>query len=188
MGYQVGVTPLQMVAAVSALANGGEYVEPRVLRAVYQERPALRVAAEGRCGARSRADTAATLTASWRGVVERGTAKRAQIPGYTVAGKTGHRGEAGQRPLLDVRLQRVVRRLRAVAQPGRRHHRGHRFAARVTATTGGVVAAPIFKRIAEATLRYLGVGPTHQPGAAGARRAATADRPDAAAVRTPEPS
>ena len=37
MGYQVGVTPLQMVAAVSAVANGGEYVEPRVLRAIYQD-------------------------------------------------------------------------------------------------------------------------------------------------------
>ena len=37
MGYQVGVTPLQMVAAVSAVANGGEYMEPRVIRAVYQD-------------------------------------------------------------------------------------------------------------------------------------------------------
>src|SRR5579872_3066763 len=31
MGYQVGVTPLQMVAAVSAVANGGDYMEPRVV-------------------------------------------------------------------------------------------------------------------------------------------------------------
>src|SRR6185295_8086546 len=36
MGYQVAITPLQMVAAVSAVANGGEYIEPRVLRAVYR--------------------------------------------------------------------------------------------------------------------------------------------------------
>src|SRR5262249_5703214 len=36
MGYQVGVTPLQMVAAISSVARGGEYVEPRVVRAVYQ--------------------------------------------------------------------------------------------------------------------------------------------------------
>src|SRR5207253_4807348 len=32
MGYQVGVTPLQMVSAVSALSNGGELLEPRVIR------------------------------------------------------------------------------------------------------------------------------------------------------------
>ena len=37
---------------------------------------------------------------------------------------------------------------------------------------GGTVSAPIFKRIAEAALRYLGVGPTINPRAAGARRAA----------------
>src|SRR6202043_884687 len=37
MGYQVGVTPLQMVTAVSSVANGGELVEPRVVRAVYRD-------------------------------------------------------------------------------------------------------------------------------------------------------
>ena len=36
MGYQVAITPLQMVAAVSSVANGGQYIEPRVLRAVYR--------------------------------------------------------------------------------------------------------------------------------------------------------
>ena len=47
MGYQVGVTPLQMVAAVSAVANGGEYVEPRVVRAVYRDDRRYRGEAEG---------------------------------------------------------------------------------------------------------------------------------------------
>ena len=37
MGYQVAITPLQMVAAVSSVANGGQYVEPRVLRAIYRD-------------------------------------------------------------------------------------------------------------------------------------------------------
>ncbi len=37
MGYQVGVTPLQMVAAASAIANGGELIEPRIVRAVYRD-------------------------------------------------------------------------------------------------------------------------------------------------------
>jgi len=36
MGYQVGVTPLQMVSAVGSIANGGELVEPRVIRAIYR--------------------------------------------------------------------------------------------------------------------------------------------------------
>src|SRR5262249_373492 len=37
MGYQVGVTPLQMATAVSAVGNGGEVIEPRVIRAVYRD-------------------------------------------------------------------------------------------------------------------------------------------------------
>src|SRR5205085_2069254 len=37
MGYQIAVTPLQIVAAVSSVANGGEYIEPRVIHAVYKD-------------------------------------------------------------------------------------------------------------------------------------------------------
>src|SRR5262249_59280216 len=37
MGYQVGVTPLQMAAAVSAVANGGELVQPPGIRAVIRD-------------------------------------------------------------------------------------------------------------------------------------------------------
>ena len=50
---------------------------------------------------------------------------------------------------------------------------------RVGGDTGGAIAAPIFKRIAEAALRQLGVHADHQPGAAGARRAQRADAGDA---------
>ena len=37
MGYQVGVTPLQMVAAVSSVANGGDLIQPRVVRALIRD-------------------------------------------------------------------------------------------------------------------------------------------------------
>ena len=128
MGYQVGVTPLQMVAAVSAVANGGELVEPRVVRAVYRDN--RRYAVEPKVVRRTiSADTAATLTGIMEGVVERGTAKLAQIPGYTIAGKTGTAAKLVERPLLDVRVQRLVRRLPAVAESGGRDHRRHRLAA-----------------------------------------------------------
>ena len=89
MGYQVGVTPLQMAAAVSAVANGGELVQPRVVRAVIRDGVACR------CRARSleRVDQP-----RHRGDADRdhgggrrptAPAKLAQIDGYTVAGKTG---------------------------------------------------------------------------------------------------
>src|SRR6185437_732131 len=37
MGYQVGVTPLQMATAVSAVANGGHLIEPRIVRAFIKD-------------------------------------------------------------------------------------------------------------------------------------------------------
>ena len=94
------------------------------------------------------------------GVVERGTAKAAQIEGYTIAGKTGTAAKLVERPLLEVGLQRVVRRVPAVAQAGPDDPRRHRLAARQVGYYGGAVAAPIFKRIAEASLRHLGIAPT----------------------------
>src|SRR5205807_5679695 len=61
MGYQVGVTPLQMVTAVGSVANGGDLVEPRVIRAVYRDN--RRFAVPPKVVRRTiNADTAATLT------------------------------------------------------------------------------------------------------------------------------
>ena len=89
MGYQVGVTPLQMAAAVSVVANGGELVEPHVVRAFI--RNGRREAVPRKVVRRAiTPETAATMTEIMEAVVERGTAKGfAQIDGYTVAGKTG---------------------------------------------------------------------------------------------------
>ena len=47
MGYQVGVTPLQMATAVSSVANGGTLVEPRVVRAVIKDGQRDRGRAQG---------------------------------------------------------------------------------------------------------------------------------------------
>jgi cell division protein FtsI (penicillin-binding protein 3) len=161
MGYQVGVTPLQMLAAVSSVANGGKYIEPRVIRAVYKDD--RRYAVQPKVVREPiSADTAATMTGIMEGVVERGTAKAAQIPGYTIAGKTGTAAKlvnghystsdwnasfVGFLPSRDPVVAIIV----VTDSP---HTKGH---------TGGVVSAPVFKKIAEATLRYLGVGPTINP-------------------------
>src|SRR4029077_14268429 len=67
MGYQVGVTPLQMVSAVSSVANGGELIEPRVIRAVYRDN--RRYVVTPKVVRRTiSADTAASLTAIMEGV------------------------------------------------------------------------------------------------------------------------
>ena len=145
-------------------------VEPRVVRAVYRDNRRYAVAAEGRAPhdqRRHRGDADDDHGRRRRATAPR---RRAQIPGYTIAGKTGTAAKLVNGHYSTVRLQRLVRRLPAVAQPGGRDHRRHRLAAR-RATTGGTVSAPIFKRIAEATLRYLGIAADVNPAAAGARRA-----------------
>jgi cell division protein FtsI (penicillin-binding protein 3) len=164
MGYQVAVTPLQSVAAVSSVANGGEYIEPRVIRAVYRDnrRFVVQPHVERRIIS---ADTAAAMTSIMEGVVseEHGTAPKAQIGGFTVAGKTGTAAKlvggryshseynasfVGFVPSRDPAIAIVV----VIDSP----HGPNRY-------FGGTVSAPIFERIAEATLRYMGIGQTINP-------------------------
>ena len=161
MGYQVGVTPLQMAAAVSAVANGGTLYEPRLLREVVHDGVRTRVVPK----AVRRAilpETAATVTSIMEQVVTEGTGREAQLPGFTVAGKTGTAAKlvggrystsnynasfVGFVPSRSPALTIVV----VVDTP------------RALGHTGGLAAAPIFSRIAEAALRQLGVAPTIDP-------------------------
>jgi len=162
MGYQVAVTPMQMIAAVSSVANGGIYVEPRVIRAVYHNGVRYQVRPKELRRTIS-VDTAATLTSIMEQVVSDGTAKRARIDRFTVAGKTGtaqklvngryshsdHNASfIGFLPSRSPELAIVV-----VIDSAKGPNGDH----------GGTVAAPIFQRIAETSLRYLGVAPTINP-------------------------
>jgi cell division protein FtsI (penicillin-binding protein 3) len=158
MGYQVGVTPLQMAAAVSSVANGGELVQPRVVRALIRngKRIDVKPTVLGRVTTR---DTAATLTGIMEQVVDRGTAKSARVEGYTIAGKTGtaHKIVDGRYSPVHFYASFVgflpsrnpVATIIVMLDSPRAH--GH---------YGGPVAGPIFQRIAQATLRHLGVSPT----------------------------
>jgi len=161
MGYQVGVTPLQMVTAASSIANGGRLFEPRVVRAFIKDGHRVDVPHK-MLRPTVNAETAATLTTIMEQVVERGTAKAAQIPGFTIAGKTGTAAKLvnGHYQKSDYNAsfvgfipsrKPVVTIMVVIDSP---HGAGY---------TGGVVSAPVFKRIAEATLRHLGVGPTLNP-------------------------
>jgi cell division protein FtsI (penicillin-binding protein 3) len=157
MGYQIGVTPLQMAAAVSSVANGGMLVEPRVVRAFI--RNGRREAVSHKALRRTiSADTAAVLTGIMEAVVERGTGRTAGIDGYTIAGKTGTAAKlvngryskseynasfVGFAPSQKPAVTIVI----VIDSP---HGQGY---------YGGTVAAPVFKRIAEASLRHLGVAP-----------------------------
>ena len=158
MGYQVGVTALQMVTAASVVANGGHLIEPRVVRAFIKDGHRVEVPHTQLRQAIS-AETAAEMTGIMEQVVDHGTAKNVKMAGYTIAGKTGtahklvngrysnteyNASFVGFIPSRDPAVAIIV----VMESP----HGPNSY-------YGATVSAPIFKRIAEAALTYLGVGP-----------------------------
>ncbi len=153
IGLGIAVTPLQMAAAYAALANGGVLVEPHLVARVGG-----REAAEPSTRRIVSTPTAGRLLTMMQGVVSEGTGTKAQVPGYTVAGKTGTAAKqdpgggysdtryvasfVGAVPATSPRLVILV----AVDEP-----KGDIF--------GGTVAAPAFAEIAALSLQYLDVPP-----------------------------
>lgn len=161
MGYQVGVTALQMVSAVSAVANGGTLYEPRLVRAISKNGTRTLIT-PNEIRQAIKPETAATLTTIMEQVVDRGTATRAKLAGFTVAGKTGTADK-----LVNGRYSATQQNVSFV---GFAPSRNPQIAIIVMVDspsagpdTGGVVSAPIFQRIAEDALRYLGVAPNVNP-------------------------
>ena len=154
IGYTIAVTPLQMAAAMNAVANGGELIAPRVVRALLGKDGRLEV--PRRVIRRAiRPETAATMTRILEDVVDHGTATAAQLTGYTVAGKTGTTEK-----LVDGRYS-DTRNVASFAGfvPSTRPELTILVVVDDVPSGGGAVAAPVFQRIAEASLRHLGVPP-----------------------------
>src|SRR4029078_1716531 len=147
-----------MAAAVGAVANGGELIEPHVVRAFIRNGHREEVPRNVVRRAITQ-ETAATVTEIMEAVVERGTAKSfAQIDGYTVAGKPGTASKVvnGHYSKSDYNASFVgfvpsrkpaVVIVVVIDSP---HAKGY---------YGAVVLAPVFQRIAEGTLRHPGIRP-----------------------------
>ena len=189
IGYQIGVTPLQMASAVSSIANGGELLQARLVRAVIQNghRKTLPRVVLNRTVAPEIADAVTTIMER---VVTDGTGTQAQVPGYTVAGKTGTAAKlvdgiyskteynasfVGFVPSRKPAYTIVV----VIDSPDHRGRNGY---------YGGSVAAPVFRRIAAELLRSNGVPPTiNAPPAVIVRRNTNGawPRPASTPVMTP---
>lgn len=157
-GQEISVTPLQLATAISAVANNGVLQPPRILLreldangsvvSTTAPRPSRRILEES---------TVRDLKRMMMAVVDEGTARAARMPGYSIAGKTGTAQKIGadgtyaanryvasfagfvpaSRPALTI--------LVVLDEPrGSLYH-------------GGDIAAPVFRRIALPSLRYLGV-------------------------------
>jgi stage V sporulation protein D (sporulation-specific penicillin-binding protein) len=155
-GQGIAVTPLQLLSAVSAVANGGSLMKPYFVKEILD--------AHGKLVQKSQpevldtpvdTETARAVSELLRSVVANGNGNRADIPGYHVAGKTGTaqvpEGGAygndiiasfvGFAPVDDPALAILV----VLYKP------------KVESAYGGVLAAPVFKEIMEESLEYLGI-------------------------------
>lgn len=165
MGQEVTATPLQIVSAMSVIANGGSLMLPQIVHEIADEHGQVRMAFPPREVRRvvSKKTTEQVRAALVEVTSANGTAKGAQVPGYKVAGKTGtaQKLEGGRYsndksvcsfvgflPAEDPAFVLLV--LIDEAQIKRRED------------FGGLVAAPVFARIAERSARYLGLTPSYE--------------------------
>jgi len=183
IGQSIAVTPLQVLTAVCAVANGGELIQPHLVKAI--EDGAGRVIKEIRPRVIRRvisAETARQEISLLEGVVSAGTGQKALVEGYKVAGKTGtaqvpgpggyQAGKyvssfAGFAPADNPRIAVLV----MVAEPQGQYY-------------GGEVAAPAFSDVVGETLRYLGV-PEEADQLTAAARSGAENTPAAGQVSVP---
>jgi cell division protein FtsI (penicillin-binding protein 3) len=160
MGQEVGVTPIQLATAVSAIANGGQLIRPHIVSQMLRGESILSkeeslTTTEPKMVIRPQ--TAATLRKMMEGVILNGTGPLAHLDGWTAAGKTGTAQKidpatgrysptqliasfTGLAPINNPAVTILV----LLDSPVGQHE-------------GGEVAAPVFKRIAEQVLPYMEV-------------------------------
>jgi membrane peptidoglycan carboxypeptidase len=156
IGQEVSVTPVQIISAISAVANGGMLYKPRVVKEIQggvASAPLSRPTPQQVTDAK----TAATVRGMMETVVLSGTGTLAQLNGYTAAGKSGTAQEidpttgryspnkyiasfVGFAPVNEPAVTILV----VFDSPEGAHH-------------GGEIGGPVFKRIAEQVLAYLDV-------------------------------
>jgi cell division protein FtsI (penicillin-binding protein 3) len=159
IGQEVGVSPIQLAAVISTIANDGIYVAPRIVTGTEPSQAGVQNVAfhpaEGRRVIS--AFTAAEMRAMMEKVILEGTARRASLDGYTAAGKTGTGQKidpatgaysktkynatfAGFAPLNNPQVVVAV----ILDSPIGPHQ-------------GGQVSAPVFRRITQQVLEYMHV-------------------------------
>jgi len=158
-GQGVAVTPLQLAAATAALANGGTLMKPFIVQEI--RRPDGYIL-EHRLPAAIRQvvspETAAAVVEAMEAVVQRGTGRRAQVPGYRVAGKTGTAQVPEDGGYGDKRLASFVGF--APAEDPALLVLVMLYDVKQDTAEGGRWAAPVFAEIMRRGLQHLGIPPS----------------------------
>lgn len=159
MGHEIAATPIQMIMAMNAISNGGKLMKPLVVKRVVDANGRVILDNQPQQVGQpiSPATTAMMTTALRRVPTPEGTAPKAGVDGYDVAGKTGtaQKIEGGQYvrkyyssfigylPSSDPEISILV----SLDDPAS------------GAYYGGTVSGPVFRRVAEKVVEYLGIPP-----------------------------
>jgi cell division protein FtsI/penicillin-binding protein 2 len=159
IGYEISVSALQMTTAYATIANNGVRVQPHIIKEIRQDGKVLS-STEAQKTQVVTADTARYLKRMMREVVVKGTGKRAQLNGYTSAGKTGtawkynaklKKVDSGKYVSSFIGLAPLDNPSVVIAVVMDEPQGGAR--------DGGQVSAPVFREIAEQILPELEVAP-----------------------------
>jgi cell division protein FtsI (penicillin-binding protein 3) len=169
MGHEVGVTPLQMIVAMAAIANGGKLITPRIVKSVTTE-DGKTVTTFSPTVLRQviSPETAAQVGNALRGVVsDRGTAAAASVPGFSISGKTGTAQKVD--PKGGYEQGKYVVSFSGYLPSDHPEFVGlvvldDAKTSKPELNYGGLVAGPIFARIAEKAARYLDLQPHEELG------------------------
>ncbi|MCX7048120.1 MAG: penicillin-binding protein [Candidatus Sumerlaeota bacterium] len=164
IGYSVGVTAVQVAAAVAAIGNEGLSVQPHLVKEIRDVHHQIVQRFEPQRGQRIiKSVTAKKVWKMMEGVVEEGTGAKARIPTYRIGGKTGTAQKFGWDPVSKKKmyLDKYVASFICLApiddprlaiycyidEPKKDKY-------------GGKVAAPVVREVAYVALRAIGVMPT----------------------------
>ncbi len=160
IGYEVGVTALQAATAYAAIANDGVRIQPHIIKEIRQADGKVVSTTEPEKTQVLSAENARNLRGMLQKVVLKGTAKRAQLNGYTSAGKTGTAWK------YDPKIKKYNAAKYVSSFIGFAPADNPAVVIAVVmdepsggARDGGQVSAPVFREIAEAVLPELNVVP-----------------------------
>jgi cell division protein FtsI/penicillin-binding protein 2 len=164
MGHEIGVTPLQMTVAMATIANGGKLITPRIVKSIKAgDGKAISSLSPVVLRQVISPETAREIGDALRGVVsDAGTAAAAAVPGFIIAGKTGTAQKVDPRGGYEEGKY-------VVSFAGYLPAEHPEFVGLVVLDDahtskpelnyGGLVAGPIFSRLAEKAARYLDLEP-----------------------------
>ena len=153
-GQRFEITPIQLITAVSSIANGGTLITPRIVKATIDsktgEKTEMPVESKNTVISKQTADKVLSMMET---VVSEGTGKNAKIEGYRIGGKTGTSEDGvntgkyvtsflGVAPVDDPEVVVLITLYNPTGKSGHQ---------------GGGVAAPIGGQIFSEILPYLGV-------------------------------